>query len=49
MDGTGHITGKHFPKELAKYLCIHSSQNVQDFIIGKHLSQIKRNALIQKT
>ena len=48
MDGTGHITGKHFPKELAEYLCIHGSQNVQDLIVGKYLSQIKRNTLIQK-
>ena len=49
MDGTCHIAGKNLSEKPAEYLCIHSSQNIQDFIISKHLSQIKGNTLIQKT
>ena len=45
---TCHISLEHFSQKLAEHFRIHSSQNLQDFVISQCLPQIKGNALIQK-
>ncbi len=48
MNGTCHISPDHFSQKLAKHFGVNGSQNLQNFIIGKFLSKIKSNTLVEK-
>ena len=48
-DCTCHIFGQHLTQQCREYFCIHRAEHFQHIFIGKFLTQVKGNTLIEQT